>query len=560
MDEAIAQVVSITACSPEIARQYVQLADTDVNQAVQLFFENGGADLAGGTSSAPAPAPAPPSQPSSSRLSGAGDAHDPIDLGDDDNISDDNDPEVTGYRPRQQASAEVNDDEAMARRLQEQMYGGSEEDAIRAPIARQSDTLLGPGSAPAGFGESQLDDAIQERMQAMQQRRRQGITSDDQIIDRLLANPSVAPRGIFNQRETSSIWNQDQVEPHPSLAEATGGASEASARSNMLARLFQPPWDLMYKGSWEDARDEGKEHKKWLLVNIQDGSIFDCQTLNRDLWKNEGIVETVNENFVFLQYQKEDPRADPYVQFYFQQADNTDMYPHVAIVDPRTGEQIKVWSRKIPAPMDFLMQLHEFLDRYSLESNARNPVAKRKSEAKKEKAVDEMTEEEQLQHAMQASMAAQANKLQPPVVEDPDDLTRSIGDIRGAVVDDDDTTGDAMSIYENGAGAGDVAKPVELTPFQQIPSDRPHEEPAAGPGITRVQIRHPAGRVVRRFVESDPVQRVYEFLKAEPLEGKEGAEFELVSMGKNLLDSRQQRIDDAGLKNGTVMVEFVDSQ
>ena len=368
-----------------------------------------------------------------------------------------------------------------------------------------------------------------------------------------LSDRMTAPRGIFNQRETASIWQNDHNEAQPSLADATGGASEASARSNMLARLFQPPWDLMYKGSWEDARDEGKEHKKWLLVNIQDGSVFDCQTLNRDLWKNEGIAETVRENFVFLQYQKEDPRADPYIQFYFQQADNTDNYPHVAVVDPRTGEQTKLWSRKMPTPSEFLMQLHEFLDRYSLESHARNPVAKRKSETKKEKSLDEMTEEEQLEHAMQASMAQNA-QLKPPDAEDPDDLTRSVGDLRAPPAVEDESKADAMSIYENGATSR------EVTAFSQIPSDRPHEEPPApGPGITRIQIRHPAGRVVRRFAESDPVQRIYEFLKAEPLEGKEGTEFELVSMGKNLMDWRDKRIDDAGLKNGTVMVEFVDS-
>ena len=544
MDEAISQLVSITACTPEIARQYVQLADGDTNQAVQLYFENGGVDLAGNAPTAAAPAPP------SSRLSGPGNAQNPIDLGDD-NISDDNDPEITGFRPnRQNVGAGMEDDEAMARRLQEEMYGSSEQ-TIRAPIARQSDTLLGPGSNMGPIQAGPLDDAIEERMHAFQQRRRQGTTFCNHITS--YADFEIAPRGIFNQRETPSIWQNDHADDVPTLADATGGASEASARSNMLARLFQPPWDLMYKGSWEDARDEGKEHKKWLLVNIQDGSVFDCQTLNRDLWKNDGIVETVRENFVFLQYQKEDPRADPYIQFYFQQADNTDNYPHVAIVDPRTGEQIKVWSRKMPTPSEFLMQLHEFLDRYSLESHARNPVAKRKSESKKEKSLDEMTEEEQLEHAMQASMA-QSAQLEAPEVEDPDDLTRSIGDLRAPPAVEEDSKGDAMSIYENGAQS------KAATPFSQIPSDRPHTEPPGpGTGITRVQIKHPGGRIVRRFAESDLVQRIYEFLKAEPLEGKEGAEFELVAMGVNLMELRDKCIDDAGLKNGTVMVEFVDN-
>ena len=34
--------------------------------------------------------------------------------------------------------------------------------------------------------------------------------------------------------------------------------------------------------------------------------------------------------------------------------------------------------------------------------------------------------------------------------------------------------------------------------------------------------------------------------------------FELVSMGKNLIESKDQTIEEAGLKNGTVMVEFVE--
>ncbi|RMZ82935.1 hypothetical protein DV737_g1807, partial [Chaetothyriales sp. CBS 132003] len=443
MDEALSQVVAVTGSTPELAAQYLQLADGDANQAVQLFFEHGGVDL---------------------------------------------------------------------------------EHEVRAPIARQSETLLGPGPDSGMLGGAHLDAAALIPVAMMLS---------------LSLPPAylgiVPPRGIFNQRETSSIWHTEPDDGRPSLAESTGGASEASARSNMLARLFQPPWELMFKGSWEEARDQGKEDKKWILVNIQDGSVFDCQALNRDLWKNEGVADTVKENFVFLQYSKDDPRADNYIQFYFQQHENTDMYPHIAIVDPRTGEQIKVWTRTIPSAADFLMQLHEFLDRYSLDSNARNPVAKRKSGAKRQKPVDQLTEDEMLERALQASMA--------------------IGDIR----DGKTATGrdaDAMSIYENGNDA--PASEQQASPFAQIPRDKAHIEPPPGPGITRVQIRHPAGRLVRRFSHHDPVQRIYEFLKVEPLEGRQGQEFELVSMGKNLLESRHETIEAAGLKNGTVMVEFVD--
>ena len=302
----------------------------------------------------------------------------------------------------------------------------------------------------------------------------------------------------------------------------------------------------MYNGSWDEARDEGKEEKKWMLVNIQNEKVFDCQVLNRDVWKDESVIDTVRENFLFLQYSKDDPRADQYCQYYFHNAEVEDEYPHVAIVDPRTGEQVKLWSRKIPSAPEFLMQLHEFLDRYSLDNAARNPVAKRRSEVKKEKPVEMLTEEEQLERALQASMAGQSSSLKVPD-EDPDDLTRSIGDLRGKDVD--------MDMEEVSKPESNGTKSV----FASIPSDLPHEEPAQSPDVTRIQIRHPEGRIVRRFLVNDPVQRIFEFLKAQPINDKAGVEFDLVSMGKNLLDSRQQTIEEAGLKNGTVMVEFAES-
>ncbi|KAJ4563343.1 UBX domain protein Ubx2 [Exophiala dermatitidis] len=542
MDDAIATVVTVTGTTPELAAQYVQLADGDPNQAVQLFFENGGADLAGSSSS---------HLPTQTPSHATGGRADPIDLDEDDDedhISDDNDPEITGYRRNRRTNppshaagpSHVEDDEALARRLQEEMYGDSgTEEQIRAPIARQAETLVGPGADSLPLTGAAYNAAVEARMRAFERRRNQ------------------TPAGIFNQQvPPSSIWDRDLNNgdaDRSTLAESTGGASEASSRATRLARLFQPPWDLMYKGGWEAAREEGKEQKKWILVDIQEPSIFDCQALNRDLWKNEGIVDTVKENFIFFQYTKHDPRAAQYIQYYFPTYDNPNDYPHVAIVDPRTGEQIKLWSRKVPSAPEFLMQLHEFLDRYSLDNNARNPVAKRKSEAKKEKPVDQLTEEEMLERALQASLASQTQeaKLPLPPVEDPDELTRSVGDLQSAEQPSIAETMD-MDMDQDGQAT------AEASAFSQIPSDRPHAEPAAGPGVTRVQIRHPGGRIVRRFAEDDPVQRIYEYLKAEPIEGKTGVPFELVSMGKNLIDSREQTIAEAGLKNGTVMVEFTE--
>lgn len=508
-DGDIATMVAVTGCTEDIAKQYLTLSDGDASQAIALFFDQGGVDLAA--------ASAPPVPPTSSRPA-AGNPQNPIAIDDDDHMTDDNRPDVTNQAAGFDADAE------MARQMQEEMYrAGGADDEVRAPIARQAETLLGPG-ADYDMSGPPLSDAVQQRMLDFQRRRGQG------------SRP-----GIFNQQPTSSIWQSGEPD-RDALAEATAGASEASSKSNTLARLFQPPWDLMYQESWDNAREDGKEDKKWLLVNIQDGSVFDCQILNRDLWKNPSVVDTVKENFIFLQYAREDPRAGQYLQYYFQQHADSNMYPHIAIVDPRTGEQVKLWSREVPKPADFLMQLHEFLDRYSLNNSARNPVAKRKSEAKKEKTFDQMTEEEQLEKALQESMATSGRGLQPPVVEDPDDLTRSISDVRDVEV-----------------GTNGATTVPEPTAFSLIASDHPHAEPVPGADITRIQLRHPEGRLIRRFALSDPVRRIYEFLKSEPLPGKEGVDFELVSNAKNLIDSLDQTIEEAQLKNGTVMVEFLEA-
>jgi len=304
----------------------------------------------------------------------------------------------------------------------------------------------------------------------------------------------------------------------------------------------------MHQIPWDDARDKGKEELKWILVNVQDPSIFDCQQLNRDIWKNQGIQELVRENFIFMQFSKDDPRGNQYTQYYFQQKDNDDAYPHIAIVDPRTGEQVKVWSGPpVPVAGDFLMQLVEFLDRYSLDVTKKNPVAKRKLEKPKAMDVGRLTEEEMLDLALQNSLATSSEP--GPKEIDPDDLTKSFGDIskgkgKEAEEDTDATTGHSSA---------------EPSAFSQILSNNPHTPPAPGPNAARMQFKFPDGsRAVRAFDINDPVRRVYEWLKADPKEGKEGVEFELKSMGKDLIEQLEQSVLTAGLKNGTVMVEFVE--
>lgn len=354
-----------------------------------------------------------------------------------------------------------------------------------------------------------------------------------------------------------------------------------SAKSSLLAEMYRPPFELISRLSWDSARDQGKKESKWLLVNVQDPAIFDCQVLNRDIWKNPSVQETIKENFIFMQYNKDDPQGAQYVQYYFSALrDAQSAYPHIGIVDPRTGEQLKVWSGPpVPKAMDLLQQFHEFLDRYSLSDDARNPVATRKPD-KKPLDVHRMTEDEMLQMAMQNSLGA-ANDSgggagpgggAPPTgprEDDPDELTKSWQADKGkqkAPVDAATTPPDASRPpapalpadrpTTNGSSTTTATSAAPMSAFSLISASHPHAEPPSSGTTTRIQFRYSGGRVVRRFAVTDPVRRLFEWLKATPLEGKEGLEFELVFMGKNLIDRLDETVADVGLGGGTVMVEF----
>jgi len=177
-DNAIAKVVMVTNTTPEKAAQYLTLADGDPDQAVTLFFENGGQDLVGVPSSS---APTASQPTASSRAPGAGDAQNPINVDDEDMLDMDN-PQIThsqraGAQQPQHQSSLYEDDAAMARRLQEEMYGESGagdmngEEPVRAPLARQSETLLGPGADIGGYSAAEIPGAVERQMQAMQRRR-----------------------------------------------------------------------------------------------------------------------------------------------------------------------------------------------------------------------------------------------------------------------------------------------------------------------------------------------------------------------------------------------------
>jgi UBX domain-containing protein 7 len=168
-DDPVAQFMSITGANATVAAGCLGMTENDVMAAVNLFFENpeiansfsasNSSAVPGGSSNAHTSRAQGTS--SSSRNLGREDDRGVIHIDDDDDDEpiqiDDDDDDMNDL----QRIAQESDDAAMARRLQEEMYGQGSggaigADDVRAPIARTTETLVGPG----GYGTAIDDDGF----------------------------------------------------------------------------------------------------------------------------------------------------------------------------------------------------------------------------------------------------------------------------------------------------------------------------------------------------------------------------------------------------------------
>lgn len=173
-DDLVAQFTGITAADTERAQQYLQLTDGNLEHAVQLYFDNGGADM-GASASAAQPSVSQHMPTAATR--GYTENDDGTVTIDDDGDDLDEGTGVSGARAQDSSVGGMTyeDDEAMARRLQEEAYGaggGGRPEDVRAPMARTTETLVGPGGYDDG-GADDMRAAIAGQMFARQQRRRE---------------------------------------------------------------------------------------------------------------------------------------------------------------------------------------------------------------------------------------------------------------------------------------------------------------------------------------------------------------------------------------------------
>lgn len=186
-------------------------------------------------------------------------------------------------------------------------------------------------------------------------------------------------------------------------------------------------------------------------------------------------------------------------------------YPHISIIDPRTGRLMwrkEGWTQQNALTSDAFAEIAmDFCSRNSFDRPPQAPrppvnaatTAATSSSRTPAKRMHEMSEEEQLQAAMQASM----------------DEAGTAANTETLYVDDSDES--AVQIVEDSKPKATTATQDTETTMTSLNDELQAyivpEEPSTMSDVSRIQFRMvDSKKVVRKFSSSDPVRVVYAFV------------------------------------------------
>ncbi|KAL1198209.1 putative plant UBX domain-containing protein 14 [Cardamine amara subsp. amara] len=159
----------------------------------------------------------------------------------------------------------------------------------------------------------------------------------DTLYDSSLYNTSVSVC-------PEEIWNSDPEQSD-------------SGTDLRLSSLYRAPLNLLFDGSFEEAKRTSSREDQWLLVNLQSTTEFASHTLNRDLWSNDAVSQAIKCSFVLLQVYDHTDEGKKISTFYKIGS----APPIVLLIDPITGQKMRTWSGVID-PQSFLEDLMKYID------------------------------------------------------------------------------------------------------------------------------------------------------------------------------------------------------
>lgn len=327
-----------------------------------------------------------------------------------------------------------------------------------------------------------------------------------------------------------------------------------------LSHMFAPPVDLIHHiGGFQGARSSAKKSLKWLLVNVQCDSEFSSHALNRDVWRDELVESLIREGFIFWQSMDISQDGYTYAQHYKVKA-----FPHVSIIDPRTGRLMwkkEGWTQAHPMTSSMFAEIAaDFCSRYSFDDP---PVAPRnytqditQSSSRNsdlmtmDKPIENMTEEQQFEYAIRASIENVNTRVNNAMKKDNNNVLQN------------DNNKDTKCLDTYVGISKDNSIPYSPSTFEDdISSMTVGNEPLGLNGVAKIMIRMPDGkRLVRKFMEKDTVKIIYAFVAQSSKTTQSGRSFELKTgfPPRNLISDVDNTIQNLRLSGETIIFRWKD--
>ncbi|CAL5224689.1 g7413 [Coccomyxa viridis] len=363
------------------------------------------------------------------------------------------------------------------------------------------------------------------------------------------------PRG-FPRREANQVDAFRDFRPRD-YGERDPEASAAGQQG--LAGLFEPPHDILFTGSFEQAKEAAQGQERWLLVNVQSNSEFASHMLNRDVWRDETVKNIIKVGFVLYQVQDSSEAGNKVKSFY-----RLSELPVILVVEPITGAALRTWTGAIEANR-LLEELVPFMDHSINDPEAMRMSGsqhKRKQPSAKAPQAAPMTEDEEL--AMALAMSAETEQ-QPPSMQfapvpssPPASASAAPAATLGAPAAPTHSNPEKPKAVHLSSAGAEEAKPSEKVPEPAAVSLPP--EPAAGdPSGCNIAVRFPDGqRRQRRFPREAPISVVVAFCHVSNEEAAAGRSFTLAQPfpGAPAMDDMSMSLEDAKLANTMLVMRW----
>jgi hypothetical protein len=303
--------------------------------------------------------------------------------------------------------------------------------------------------------------------------------------------------GEYNDEDYDNMSYSEEDDDdtyYASLAEETEGgrpAVQPPPQKESLQELFQPPHELMYRGSFHDAKVHAARNDRFLLVNLQTSSgagDFPSQMQNRDLWADEIVKKVVEDNFVFFLLRTVNSNAahldecKKLANFYKLEVDQL---PAVLVLDPITGQLLAKRSSTM-MPDEFM----QFVDEYVKSKPSAISMPKF---VEKTPVLPAPVGACDVQELAWGSAAAAVEQEPPAVSESP------------AAPADDEVGEQEQEIPKNSAVSGGACSEQEPVPVPNNTTELPammvdgdDDEPMEDEEMYKLRIRFPDGTMVAK--------------------------------------------------------------